>query len=224
VALLTDLRYGELANETFVETFLPNSTYTYQDDNQPSLVRSVFSTSAGSGSSSGSSSPGGSSSGSTSSGKISGAAQSNTAVVGSAAKTATSGLFRGSLAGTVTSAGKLTLTRNGKGVGTLKAGRYSITVDDKTAKAGFTVQEIRKPSVALTGVSFVGKHTGTVDLKTGQWISTPRRAPRTTSSSSPETANSACHSDGASTATGSAAAGPSRRAPPAAPGRLRAPT
>ncbi len=52
----------------------------------------------------------------------------------------------------------------------LKSGRYTFSVQDTTAKAGFTVQQIRKQPVTLTGVSFVGKQTKTVELKPGQWF------------------------------------------------------
>jgi len=88
-------------------------------------------------------------------------------VVGSAVdKTA---VFRGTLAGTVSAAGKLTLTKSGKGVTTLKSGRYTFTIQDSSSKADFTIQELRKNPLTLTGVAFVGKHTTTVGLKPGQW-------------------------------------------------------
>jgi hypothetical protein len=87
-------------------------------------------------------------------------------VIGSAIK---SGPIRGTLVGAVSAAGKLTLTRSGKGVNTLKAGRYTFTIQDSSAKADFTIQELRKTPLTLTGVAFIGKHTTTVDLKAGQW-------------------------------------------------------
>jgi hypothetical protein len=74
------------------------------------------------------------------------------------------------LLGAVGPAGQLTLTLNGKGVSTLRSGRYRLTVDDRAGTHGFSVQEVRKPAVAVTGASFVGKHTVTVELKTGQWL------------------------------------------------------
>ena len=166
VNLMTDLLAGDNKTELYSETLQPSSTYTFQDDRQPGprtrrvqhvrrrleqqlglerrLVRS------------------GGASGSSSTGK-----SSNSGIVGSSIKPPA---FRGALDGTVSSAGKLTLTRNGKGVSNLKSGRYKITVDDRTSKSGFTVQEIRKQPVTLTGVAFVGKHTVTVDLKAGQWM------------------------------------------------------
>jgi hypothetical protein len=78
--------------------------------------------------------------------------------------------FRGTLVGAVTAAGKLTLTIRGKPVASLKAGRYRITVTDASRKSGFTVQQNRKAATTITGIGFVGKHSVTVDLKTGQWF------------------------------------------------------
>src|SRR5690348_12715552 len=38
VKLVTNMSYGEETAETWVETFLPNSTYTWRDDMKPSTV------------------------------------------------------------------------------------------------------------------------------------------------------------------------------------------
>src|SRR3954449_7742899 len=45
VELITNMTFGEDAAQTLVETFQPNSTYTFRDDFQPGLVR-FFSTSS----------------------------------------------------------------------------------------------------------------------------------------------------------------------------------
>jgi hypothetical protein len=163
VKVVDDLFFGEAPSATHRVTFQPSATYTWRDDARPSEVF-VFTISAatpsGSSGSSSGTTTGSSSSGSSSSSKSSG-------VVGSGIKSVP---FRGTLAGTVSTAGRLTLTRNGKGVSTIKSGRYKITIDDKTSRSGFTVQEIRKQPVAVTGVSFVGKRSVTVELKAGQWF------------------------------------------------------
>ncbi len=166
-----DFSAGTSVQSTASVTFQPNSMYVYQDDLHPDTLHEVFGTpgsgatnSTAGGGSSGSASGSSSSSSSSAGGKSSGGTQS---AIGTVIKTAP---FRGALAGTVSSTGKLTLTRNGKAVATIKSGRYSIAVQDQTPKAGFTVQEIRKQSVTLTGVAFVGKHTVTIDLKPGQWM------------------------------------------------------
>jgi len=161
-----DFSAGTSVQTSATVTFQPNSTYVYQDDLHPD-IRDVFGTpgSGATNSTSGGGSSGSSSGSTSSSGKSSsGGTQS---AIGTVIKTDP---FRGALAGTVSSTGKLTLSRNGKPVATIKSGRYTIAVQDQTPKAGFTVQEIRKQSVALTGVAFVGKHTVTVDLKAGQWM------------------------------------------------------
>ena len=139
----------------------PNSTYTYDDLRHPELTHVVFTTSA-TGSSADTS--GGSSGPSTakSTGSVS-----NTSVVGSGIKSVP---FRGTLIGTVNSAGRLTLRRGGKSVSSLKSGRYKIAVDDTTSKGGFTIEGLHRQSVIVTGSSFVGKHTVTFDLTAGQWV------------------------------------------------------
>jgi hypothetical protein len=162
VKLVEDLFDGEDPSETFTETFLPNSTYTWRDDMRPGLVW-VFTTSQP-GSSSGGSSSG--SSGASAGNKSSGKAPSKD-IVGSAIKASP---FRGTLDGTVSSTGKLILTLKGKNVSTLKSGRYTISIVDKTSKSGFTLQAIRKQPVTVTGVAFVGKHSVAIDLKAGQWM------------------------------------------------------
>ena len=72
--------------------------------------------------------------------------------------------------GAAAGGGKLRLSAGGSTILKLLSGRYRVTVDDRTAKAGFTVQELSKPAVALTGVTFVGRRTVTVTFKTGRWM------------------------------------------------------
>ncbi len=160
VNLQTDLAAGDNKTELYDVVLAPSSTYTFADDRQPSLAHVVFST-ASSGSPAAGSSSGGTSGGSSS------GTSSNSSVVGSGLK---ADPFRGKLAGSVGATGKLTLTAGGSHVLRLLAGRYSITVADSTSKGGFTVQEIRKPAITLTGLSFVGTRTVTVDFKAGQWM------------------------------------------------------
>ena len=53
----------------------------------------------------------------------------------------------------------------------LKAGRYTITVVDGSAKAGFTLKKVRPSTrpLALTSVSFVGRKSLRVQLGAGRW-------------------------------------------------------
>jgi hypothetical protein len=141
-------------------TLQPNSTYTYDDLRHPDLGHVVFTTSA-SGSSSDTSGTAGGPSTAKSTGSVS-----NSTVVGSLVKSAP---FRGTLIGMVSSAGKLTLSHNGKSVTALRSGRYKLTIDDLTPKDGFTIEK-RNRSVTVTGSSFVGKQTVTFYLSAGQWM------------------------------------------------------
>jgi hypothetical protein len=77
--------------------------------------------------------------------------------------------FRGKLAATVSVAGKLTLLTKAKPVNTLRAGLYTFTVVDRSAKRGFSIQKLKSNAIALTGVGYKGTHVKTVNLKAGQW-------------------------------------------------------
>jgi hypothetical protein len=160
VKLVTDMSHAEDPSAAFLETFQPSSTYTYRDDNHPSVVW-TFATSAETIASSGS---GVTTTSSTGSSKPSGAT-SSTDIVGSAILP-----YRGKLAGTVSPAGKLALAFKGKSVDKLKGGRYKFTVVDQSSSRAFMLQQIRKRPLTLTGAAFVGKHTVTLDLKLGQWM------------------------------------------------------
>jgi hypothetical protein len=164
VELITNMTFGEDAAQTLVETFQPNSTYTFRDDYQPSLVR-FFSTSSTSISSgvSGPAAPTGSTPTKSQSGGASPATSQDIAGSGVVP-------FRGTLAATVSAAGKLTLTTKGKPVSTLKAGLYTFTVHDGSARRGFSIQKIKSGAIDLTGVGYKGTHVKTVNLKAGQWM------------------------------------------------------
>lgn len=158
VNLQTDMAAGDDKTELFDVVLAPSSTYTFSDTRQPSVSHVVFSTASSATAATGTQTPSssGSSSGTTS----------NTPVVGSDLKPLP---FRGNLAASVASSGKLTLTAGGTHVLKLVAGRYRVTVTDRTAKAGFVVQGIGKPAITLTGIPFVGKRTLTVLLRAGEW-------------------------------------------------------
>jgi hypothetical protein len=164
VSLQEDLFFGEAPSATHRVTFLPSSTYTWRNAEQPNTVF-TFSTTSGvvtpatkpsSGSSSSSSSP------KTSTSKD---------IVGSQRVT-----YRGALSGNVSTTGKLSLTYLGKAVGSLKTGSYKVTVLDETAKAAFYLQRLGATApTKVSSTGFIGKHTVTLTLKAGQWFfySTP---------------------------------------------------
>ena len=81
--------------------------------------------------------------------------------------------YRGSLTAAVSAAGKVSLTRGGRPVSStpLKAGRYTITVVDGSAKAGFTLKKVApsKLTLGLTSAAFVGRRSIRVQLGAGRW-------------------------------------------------------
>jgi hypothetical protein len=161
VNIAADNYNGESVEESYRPIFQASSTYTWRNHEQPSIVFTFATSAVAVGAGAGSSSGG--TTGGSSSGKSSG--KPSTDVVGSALTP-----FRGTLAGTVTAGGTLALTSKGKTVSTLKAGRYTFTVVDRSPTSGFDVKEIRRSAVIVSGVQFVGKHSVTVELKAGQWM------------------------------------------------------
>jgi hypothetical protein len=142
-------------------TFQPSSTYTFQDDYRPTVVHVVFATSAAG---TGSSTPVVVSTPSSSTAKHSGSVSTNSDLAGSAVLQ-----FRGRLTGVVSAARKLTLDYKGKAVATLRAGKYTVSVDDQSGKSGFQLQRIHAAPTTVTSAAFVGKKSVTVALKAGQW-------------------------------------------------------
>jgi hypothetical protein len=155
--------------EGFTETLQPSSTYTLQDDAQPAQTgRTLTTTASGSPATTDSSSGLSSSLPSPSSPTVKAGSTSqgsSQSVLGTSIATT----FRGTLAGAVSSTGKLTLTKGGRSVSNLKSGRYTFIVQDRSAKADFTIQQLHRNPLTLTGLAFVGTHKTTVDLKPGQW-------------------------------------------------------
>jgi hypothetical protein len=150
VRLSTTLQDGDGSHVVLSATFQASSTYTAQDNNQPSATATVFSTLA-----SGSpTAPGSPSAGPPSA--------------------STSTAIRGTLVGALSATGNPTLTRDGKTVVKLIAGRYRFSINDRDSKSGFTIQQTKGGPTNLTGVKFVGKRTVIVNLNVGQWKYTGR--------------------------------------------------
>jgi hypothetical protein len=154
VSLATTLQDGDEDKEMLSATFQPSATYTAFDNNQAAVTRTTFTTAA-SGSAAAPTGP-------TSS--VSGKGSSQEELVGSAANP-----FRGSLDAIVYKTGKLSLSRNGKTVRSLKSGRYTFSVDDESKAAGFTVKSLRGKAVNVTNAAFVGSHSATLLLAPGRW-------------------------------------------------------
>jgi hypothetical protein len=137
--------------------------------------------SSGGSSSGGSSSGGSSSGGSSSGGSSSGGASSGGAKAGSGGASGGTAVL-GTLAGTVSPSGKLTLLFKGKAVSKLKSGRYKITVTDKAPARSFVVQQSKKGPITVSGVSFIGSRTVTVSLAAGKWTFFTSTGPKYTGS------------------------------------------
>ncbi len=141
-------------------TFKEGATYTAQDLNQPSVTRTAL-TVLTSGTPDAPKSP---------YSATTGKGETSFDLIGSNIPKKLGVKLAGTLNGGVSTVGKPTLKRQGKTVSTLKAGRYKITVLDETSKRGFTIQKLGKPSVTVTGTTFVGKGFKTVTLKAGRWM------------------------------------------------------
>jgi hypothetical protein len=140
-------------------TLQPSSTYTYDDLRHPDLTHVVFSTSAG-----GSSAETAGAAARPSTGKTTGSIANSTPVGSAIAK------LRGTLVGAIDSAGSPSLSVNGKRVSSLRSGRYKLTIDDKTAKHGFVIAPLHRPSVAVTSAPFVGRRSVILTLRSGRWV------------------------------------------------------
>ena len=147
---------GEFDLQTAV--FKASSTYTAVDNNQPSVARLSFTTQA-SGTAAQVANP-------SSGGSGKGKAEESTSIVGSANASKT---FRGAVAATVSAAGKLTLTRSGKPVTSLKSGRYAFTVGDHSKTRGFSIKSLHGKAIPLTTSAFTGARKVTVGLAAGRW-------------------------------------------------------
>jgi len=154
--------------------FQAGSSYQITDANMPAsaAITITFGTGSGitnpAGSSNSSSSAGSSGSGSGGSsgggGSSSGSAGSSGSSGSSVAKTV------GTLKAAVTASGAGTLTFSGKAPKTLRAGRYTITVDDRSKTSGVILGRISKQAITLSGSAAVGSSTHTVTLGAGRWF------------------------------------------------------
>jgi hypothetical protein len=167
VLVQTPIDNGTGAAANFTVTFQASSTYVAQDLNQP-LSRITFTTPA-TGAAASVNVP--------SSTATAAKPTSSTDVIGSktsSSSTKTSTVVdRGTLAGIVSATGKLTLSFDGKPVTEIKAGRYTVSVVDKSRTSGFTIQQVSKLPTTVTGVSFVGKRSATLVLSAGQSLFYP---------------------------------------------------
>jgi hypothetical protein len=140
-------------------TLQPSSTYTYEDSRHQDITHVVFSTAAG-----GSSADTAGAAWHPSTAKATGSVA-NSSVVGSGIAK-----LRGTLVGAINAAGKPTLSLHGRGVASLKSGRYKLMIDDRSANSGFTIGQLHRPSVTVTTAPFVGRRTVALTLRAGRWL------------------------------------------------------
>jgi hypothetical protein len=142
---------------TFTATFQAGGTYTAQDDLNPKIHLTMLATTA---------TPVGPAPAPTTTPTSTNKTPKPTSsdIVGSGIVP-----FRGKLAATVSTAGKLALTIKGKAVSTLKTGLYTFTVVDRSATSGFEIQKLKANPVTLTGTGYKGTHVATINLTPGQW-------------------------------------------------------
>lgn len=160
VRIQDDMIGGEVVSEAHTTTFLPNSTYTWRTDNDSASPIHTFATSS----------------------QVLGTAPVQTSttptsttplsqdIVGSGIV-----LSRGTIEGSISASGKLTLSYKGKSVKRLTAGRYTFKITDRSSSHGFMLERSAK-TLSLTAAAFVGKRTATVDLTAGSWLFVPSGA------------------------------------------------
>jgi hypothetical protein len=162
VNILDDLNAGEIVTDAQEANFQPNSTYTWRDGSINPPVVFTFQTS---GDVLGTPPP---PSSAATGGPVSSNKESNGSVVGSGL--GQSSKLTGKLAATVSAAGKLNLAYRGKRVRSLPAGRYTLTVTDRSPKSGFMLERSGGHALKVTAAGFVGKHSASVKLTAGRWF------------------------------------------------------
>jgi hypothetical protein len=162
VNIQDDMLGGETDTHALYANFLPNATYTWHLDRNQAVVYTfkastdsvggtLPTTSGGTGSTPKNPKP------------------TSQDITGSAILP-----FRGTLTGGVSAAGTLTLAYKGKSVSSLKAGKYTIAVTDKSSTNGFMLKKLTHATVSVTGLAFIGKHSASVQLTAGRWLFSPR--------------------------------------------------
>jgi hypothetical protein len=151
----TDMSGGEVTAEQHIADFQPNSTYTWSANNSsPAILHTFVTTSQVVGTaptkSSGTSGSGG---------------PSSQDIVGSEIVP-----FRGVLTSTLSASGHLMITYKGSRAARLKAGRYTVVVNDRSRARGFTLKPPGRSATTLTSAAFVGKRSKSLDLTAGRWL------------------------------------------------------
>ncbi|HZQ64063.1 MAG TPA: hypothetical protein VFA66_02395 [Gaiellaceae bacterium] len=152
--IFSDMTAGEVDYTSQEAYFRPNSTYTWVNHAFPGVVHTFVTT-----------------------GEVEGTVSPAPPASASMHSTVTShdivgsevGPFRGRLTAAISSAGRLSLAFKGKSVATLKAGRYTIRLDDRSSTNGLYLRRGKEKPVALATPTFVGRRSVQVRLTAGRW-------------------------------------------------------
>jgi len=156
VQLDDNMTEGEVNTASYNVFLQPNSTYVWNNDAVPGVSHTFVTGPTVQGTPPASAGPGGLSS-------------SNHTTVSSSDLIGSGVLpYRGTLTVTVDPAGRLKLTFDGKVVSSLKAGRYTVTVTDRSKTTGLALRKAQR-TIPISSAKFVGKHSASVSLTAGRW-------------------------------------------------------
>jgi len=156
--IATNMAEGAAQRTTNTANLLPSSTYSWISDAFPNVVHTFTTSAVVEGSPpSGGESPTGTA--------AKGKGVTYPDLVGSEIAP-----FRGTVTAAVSAAGRLSLAYKGKSLTTLKAGKYTIAVTDRSANAGLVLQKLERSPVPITGSAFMGARSVHVQLTAGRWL------------------------------------------------------
>jgi hypothetical protein len=156
--IATNMAEGAAQRSTNTANLLPSSTYTWISDAFPNVVHTFTTSAVVEGSP-----PSGGETPTSTAGKGKGVTYPD--LVGSEIVP-----FRGTLTASVSPSGRLSLAYKGKGLTSLKAGKYTIAVTDRSANAGLVLQKLKRAPVSVTGSGFMGTRSVHVQLTAGRWL------------------------------------------------------
>ena len=163
VSIADNLSGGEVTSSTDDADFLPNSTYTWDNDNDRAIVYTFVTSSQVLGTP-----PPPASAVLKLASEGQSSAQNrlaNTDIVGSGLAP-----FRGTLDATVQASGRLSLAFGGRSVTKLSPGRYTIRVADKSSTSGLVLKKTKGRLMSVTSGKYTGVRSVALDLTSGSWM------------------------------------------------------
>jgi hypothetical protein len=147
---------NEPSTEVYTLTFAASSTYAFEDVTNPSGTLGYFSTTATISTGTAQSAP-----------PKAKQKETNTDIVGSQAP---AGKKPKTLEATVSPAGAVSLDAGARRVAKLGPKRYVVVVEDRSRRAGFTLQRRGQRAIVVTGTGFTGEQSLTLTLGAGTWF------------------------------------------------------